>query len=112
MERKATLAVRDDECVWITSTVANGVEAPGLFSVLTAELDRHTFRMPVIFMAGLSVDIWGRVGLMDQFDITLDSTAMTTTVTWSGATTPPWAEAWETDWADKLAELKPPSPSP
>jgi hypothetical protein len=64
-------------------------------TVLAADLDDHRFAMPVVFFE-TPVDIFGRAGLLDQFDIELDSRAMRTSFTWTGGAegAEPWAATY------------------
>lgn len=71
-------------------------------TVLNAELDKHTFRMPVLFSATIPLDLFGRVGIFDQFAVVHDPAKQLSTFTWR-ANSNPWANRIEANWKAALA---------
>jgi hypothetical protein len=74
-------------------------------TVLDAELDKHHFRMPVLFSPSIPLDLFGRIGIFDQFTVAFDPAKQLSTFSWKGQGQP-WAARVEDDWKEKL----PPKP--
>jgi predicted aspartyl protease len=71
--------------------LADGSVIDGHLAFLKATLDGNTFDMPVVFSSAIEHDVFGRVGLMDQFEITHDG-RLATNYRWQGSYTAPWAD--------------------
>jgi len=100
----AQLRVTDQECIPWQVRVASGATADGRLTLLDARLDNTTFRMPVVFLAGLPTDLFGRVGLFDRFKIDFDPEHAVTSFTFVGHGIP-WATVVEAHWNGELAKV-------
>lgn len=100
LDWKAALGVPDDQCVPTQVTGIGGIGNVTM-TVVDAELDKHRFRMPVLFSATIPLDLFGRIGIVDQFTIELDPTKQLTTFSWKGQSQP-WAKRVEADWKGKV----------
>ena len=114
-EWKERLRVPDAECIPWTQTFANGTQQQGELTILDATLDGHTFRMPVVFLAGVPVDLVGRVGVFDQFTITHANSIPVphSRYSWAGPLPDgPWARPFEVMWKQARAAAGAPNPAP
>lgn len=114
MEWKDRLRVADDRCMPATTMGISGVSSSAVYTMVDAELDGQKFRIPSIFSDVVPVDIFGRVGLCDQFLIRLDPIMQTTTFEWKGPQGKPWAEVYERRWEAQrpAAPATKPPPNP
>jgi len=76
------LGVADERCVPIPAWAANGAMTWQKLTIVTATLDGHDFRMPVSFSDLLPINLIGRVGIMDLWEIRTDVNGAATEVTW------------------------------
>lgn len=104
---QARLGISDERCIPMAFNSASGVVAWQRFTVVSAWLDGHHFKLPTGLSADLPINLIGRVGLMDLWRITHDPATFTTDLAWTGPQAPsgsrPWAVAWENYWSDLLA---------
>lgn len=103
------LRVAESECIPWAVTTASGANADGKLTLLDARLDAEVVRMPVVFLPGVPIDIFGRVGLVDRFRISMDPRGEVTTFDWLGEGKP-WAETLEAYWKRELAKAAPGPP--
>ncbi|MGH7868144.1 MAG: hypothetical protein ACREP9_11125 [Candidatus Dormibacteraceae bacterium] len=100
------LGIRDDRCVPMALGAANGLVTWQKLTVTSGWLDGHEFRLPLTISPSLPINLFGRVGIMDLWEINLNPAALTTEMAWLGPQPPsggrPWAASWEAYWSDLL----------
>jgi hypothetical protein len=96
------LGVPDDQCVPMGFDIANGAKVWEKVTLVNARLDGHVFRIPVAFADSVPLNLVGRVGIVDQWEVVSDPSTFTTSFNWQGAApipgNKPWAEVWEAYW--------------
>ena len=68
--------------------------------------------MPVLFKDGIALDIFGRVGIFDQFTVKHDPVLQMTTFDWIGPQGVPWSTHYEKHWSTKRAARDGSTPAP
>jgi len=100
------LGVPDAQCVPMAFGVANGAKVWQKITCVTATLDGHQFRLPVAFADSVPINLIGRVGVVDQFEVGSDPLTHTTSFEWRGVpqlpSSQPWVTVWETYWTAML----------
>ncbi|MGH7883891.1 MAG: hypothetical protein ACREN8_13485, partial [Candidatus Dormibacteraceae bacterium] len=100
------LGITDACCVPLELQAANGIVTWQKLTVASAWLDNHEFRLPLTISPNLPINLFGRVGIMDLWQITLQPESLTTELVWTGPQSPsgnrPWAASWEAYWSDLL----------
>jgi predicted aspartyl protease len=91
-------------CIPCYATDANGAVTPQKATVLRARLDGHEFDLPVVFSDGVPINLIGRAGLSDLWEVRHDPTNAVSHFDWLGPQpgTAPWADRWITYWQEML----------
>ncbi len=96
------LNVPDNRCVPMAFGVASGSKVLHKVTLVNASLDGHQFRLPIAFADAVPINLVGRVGMADQWDIRSDPTTRNTSFEWRGVPnvpgSQPWAVVWEMYW--------------
>ncbi|MGH7883761.1 MAG: hypothetical protein ACREN8_12815 [Candidatus Dormibacteraceae bacterium] len=82
------LGINDNRCIPMALTAANGIVTWQRLTMDSAFLDGHEFRIPLVFSPRLPINLFGRVGIMDLWKITLDPATLTTEMIWRGPQMP------------------------
>jgi hypothetical protein len=78
---KTVFGVRDELLPQLPIKSASGKETAGHLAFVRAELDGHSFTLPVIFHPEAEVDLFGRMGLGELFKFEIDPVTQATRVT-------------------------------